>query len=245
MRTIKLVIQFDGTAYHGWQTQAGKRTVQKTVQEAIERILNRPIVLHGAGRTDAGVHALQQVAHFKTDAPIDLVRLKKGLNSILPPDIAVLDVSEMSPDFHARYSARSRSYRYLIWNSPVPKPFIRSYAWHIPQPLNLTAMRAAARLLVGTHDFSAFQSSDRKKTNPVRTVLSVRLKKTAGHLIVFEIRANAFLKHMVRAIVGTLVAVGNGSMTVEDFRNVFEGCDRKAAGKTAPAYGLFLKDVEY
>lgn len=245
MRTIKLTIQFDGTQYHGWQTQSGDRTVQKTLEDALSRILNRPITIYGAGRTDAGVHALGQTAHFKTDSAMDLTRLKKALNSVLPRDIVVVDLSEADAAFHARYSARSRSYRYFIWNASDRLPFLRAYAWHIPYRLDLDAMRSAATLLVGTHDFSSFQASDRIKTNPIRTVFSVRLKRTSRHLIVFEIRANAFLKHMVRNIVGTLVAVGSGKMTVDEFKRVFEKRDRAAAGITAPAHGLFLKDVEY
>jgi len=245
MRTIKLVIQFDGTRYHGWQTQAGDRTVQKTLEEALSRILNRPVKIYGAGRTDAGVHAFGQAAHFKTDSPMDLARLKKALNSILPPDIVIVNLSEVDSAFHARYSARSRAYRYLIWNSPDRLPFLCAYAWHIPHRLDLAAMRSAARHLIGTHDFSSFQASDRKRVNPVRTVLAIRLTKRFRHLIVFEIRANAFLKHMVRNIVGTLVSVGSGRMTVDEFRRVFEKRDRTAAGMTAPAHGLFLKGVEY
>lgn len=245
MRTIKLTLQFDGTRYHGWQTQKREPTVQKTVQDALARILNRPVVLHGAGRTDAGVHALRQTAHFKTDATITLARLKKGLNSVLPTDIAVVEIAEVDPSFHARYSARSRCYRYFIWNCADRSPFYSAYAWHIPHRLDLAAMRAAARMLVGVHDFGAFQASDPKKVHAVRQVLSVRLKKTGRHLIVFEIRANAFLKHMVRSIVGTLMEVGKGKRSVEEFKKILERRDRTAAGVTAPPHGLFLTDVEY
>jgi len=245
MRTIKLIIQFDGTRYHGWQTQRSEGTVQKTLQHALQRILNQPIIVHGAGRTDAGVHAIGQTAHFTTSSTLPLDKLRKGLNSILPSDIVVLDVSETDQHFHARYSARTRTYQYFIWNSPNRSPFYRMYAWHIPHRLDLSAMRAAAQLLVGVHDFSSFQASDRIRVHPVREVLSVHLKKTARCLIVFEIRANAFLKHMVRNIVGTLVAVGSGKISIEQFKEIFEKCDRTAAGMTAPPHGLFLKDVQY
>jgi len=245
MRTIKLIIQFDGTRYHGWQTQARDRTVQKTIQDALARILNRPVKLHGAGRTDAGVHALGQAAHFATDSNMDLQRLKKGVNSILPEDIVVQRIEEADADFHARYSARSRLYQYFIWNCAERSPFYSAYAWQQPQHLDLAAMRAAARTLVGVHDFSAFQGADTKEVQPVREVKAVRLKKIKKHLIVFEIEANAFLKHMVRSIVGTLVAVGNGSMAAEDFESILKKRDRSAAGMTAPSRGLFLKEVRY
>jgi tRNA pseudouridine38-40 synthase len=245
MRNIKLTIQFDGTQYHGWQTQSRDRTVQQTVQDVLSQILNSPIKLHGSGRTDAGVHALGQVANFLTDSDMDLKRLMKSVNSLLPQDIVVRKAEEVEPDFHARFSATSRLYWYLIWNFPESSPFYCRYSWHIMQPLDVPSMREAAQCLKGVNDFSSFQGADREDVKPVREVKAVRFKKAHRHMLIFEIQANAFLKHMVRNIVGTLAEVGKGKLTADEFRRVLEKRDRGLAGATAPAHGLFLKEVRY
>jgi len=245
MRTIKLKIAFDGTSYHGWQTQRGDRTVQQTVAEAAARILNGPVTLHGSGRTDAGVHALGQVAHFVTASAMGPERLRLALNSLLPADIVVQSAEDAPADFHARYSARGRVYWYLIWNDPVPSPFYGRYAWHIWRLLDVPAMRAAAQHLLGEHDFSSFQGSDNQDTRPVREVFGARFRKVKGRLVLFEIHANAFLKHMVRNIMGTLVQVGLGRTSPERVRQILLCRDRTQAGPTAPPQGLFLKEVRY
>ncbi len=245
MRNIKLLIEFDGTNYRGWQIQREKNTIQQIVQDALSRILDRPIVLHGSGRTDAGVHALGQVANFLTDATLDVKRLGLALNSMIPADIAVKKVEEVDMAFHARYSAKSRTYWYLLWNAALRSAFCHWFTWHIITPLNIPAMREAAACLVGVHDFSSFQGADKANGHAVREVKSIQFKKTRQHLIIFSITANAFVKHMVRNIVGTLVDVGKGKMSAEEFKNIFEKKDRTLAGITAPAQGLFLKEVRY
>ena len=245
MKKIKLTIQYDGTAYHGWQTQLLDKTIQQTLQGVLSRILNENVTVCGSGRTDAGVHALGQVAHFVTGSKMDLMRMVRGVNSLLPPDIALVKAEAVPPDFHARYSARSRIYGYCIWNLPERSPFYQRYSWHIPQTLDVDAMLQAAHFLVGVHDFSSFQGADRKQVRPVREVNSVRLRKVRRHLLLFEITANAFLKHMVRNIVGTLVEVGLNKMTPDGFKKVLDEKNRETAGPAAPAHGLFLREVVY
>lgn len=245
MRNIKLTIEYDGTCYHGWQTQKKEKTVQQILEQAISKITNSQITLHGAGRTDAGVHALGQVAHFMTDSDLDLAQLSRGLNSLLPADIVIKKTEEAAIDFHARYSAKSRTYWYLIWNCPGPSAFYYRFSWHIVIPLNIAALKQAAACLIGVHDFTSFQGADKENSHAVREVTSIRFKRARRHLIICEIKANAFLKHMVRNIVGTLVEVGRGKMTVEAFENIFKKTDRRLAGPTAPAQGLFLKEIEY
>jgi len=245
MRTIKLTIQFDGTAYHGWQTQQQDRTVQKTVQDALATILNRPVKLHGSGRTDAGVHALGQAAHFVAESSMDIEKLKNGLNSLLPGDIAVRGLEEVATGFHARFSAQRRVYWYFIWNYPDRSPFYDRYSWHIRTELHTGLMRDAAGCLVGVHDFSSFQGSDRQEVNPVREVTRVRFKRTGKHLILFEIEAGSFLRHMVRNIMGALAEVGLGRLPAMAVEEILEKKDRRCAPATAPAHGLFLKEVKY
>lgn len=245
MRNIKLIIQFDGTAYHGWQTQSSKRTVQKTVRDVLSMILNSPVTLHGSGRTDAGVHALGQVAHFFTSSEMPVGKLLKGLNSLLPEDISVRRIEEVAPDFNSRFSARSRVYWYLIWNSAERSPFYCRYSWHIMSKLNIVLMKEAAQHLIGTHDFRSFQGADKEKVDPVREVKRVRFKKARKHLIIIEIEAGSFLRHMVRNIMGTLVDVGLGRLPVEAFKEILEKRDRHCAGEPAPAKGLFLREVKY
>ncbi len=244
-RTLKLTVQFDGTDYHGWQIQPDDRTVQQVLTRSLEEILNEPVTLHGSGRTDAGVHALGQVAHVGTTSGIGTAAVVRAVNSRLPPDIAVTAAEEVPADFHARYSARSRVYWYLIWNAPQRSVFFNRYAWHITQQLDLASMRDAAAGLVGTHDFTSFKGADKDDVNPTRHVERVRFKRTRRSLIVFEIRANAFVRHMVRNIIGTLVDVGRGRLTAGTFSDILQACDRTCAGMTAPPHGLFLKNVLY
>lgn len=245
LRAIKLQLQYDGTRYHGWQIQPGCATVQQTVSDVLQGLLGHAITLHGSGRTDAGVHALGQVAHFHTPHAMPAARIAAALNSLLPPDIAVAQAGEVPRDFHARHSARRRTYWYLIWNNHMRSPFWGRYAWHLRHPLDIAAMRCAAAHLVGTHDFSTFQGADKKAVSPVRAVSRVRLRRLRQGMVVFEIQANAFLKHMVRSIVGTVAAVGMHTRTVEEFAVALHSRDRSRAGTTAPACGLILKEVLY
>lgn len=244
MRTIKLTIQYDGTEYFGWQMQASHITVQQVLQEALSIVCNHPVVLHGSGRTDTGVHALGQVAHFKTSSRIDMPQLHKGLNSLLPDDVVVREAVEAHPDFHARFDATARTYWYFILNETVPSVFYRRYAWHVRKPLDIEAMRDAAALLVGMHDYSSFQAREREDACMVREVKRVRLKRV-GPLLLFEIQASSFLRHMVRGIVGTLVETGLGKLSVAGMQDILMARDRSQAGPTAPSQGLFLKEVRY
>lgn len=245
MRTIKLTIQFDGTLYHGWQTQSRERSVQTTIRDALSRMFNKAVVLHGSGRTDAGVHALGQVAHFKTDSGMNLSSLLRGLNSMLPEDIVITAADEADEDFNARFSAQSRVYWYFIWNSPTPSPFFARYAWNLNKPLDLAAMKQAARHLVGEHDFSSFHFRAKDGANPVREIKKISLRQTRKSLVLIEIEAGSFLRNMVRIIVGTLVQVGRGRLAPEKMTALLQLCDRRCAGPTAPAHGLFLRRVKY
>jgi tRNA pseudouridine38-40 synthase len=244
MKNIKLVIQYDGTNYHGWQTQSNAPSIQKLIEEELSAIVDHEIVLYGSGRTDAGVHALGQVANFLTGSKLKPDVIKRALNSLLPEDIVIREAEEVDDKFHARYQARSRIYQYYIWNDRTPSPFFRRFSWFVAFGLDLGKMQKAALMFVGRHDFSSFQGADRIETRSIREVsrLDIHKRKT---LIRFTIEANSFLKHMVRNIVGTLVEIGRGKMDIEEFKKVIEAKDRTKAGPAAPAHGLFLREVKY
>jgi len=245
MRTIKLTIQFDGTHYHGWQTQSRDRTVQTTIRDALARIFNKAVVLHGSSRTDAGVHALGQVAHFKTDSTINLAALLRGLNSLLPDDIVITDAEDADEDFNARFNAVSRVYWYFIWNAPAASPFFTRYAWHLHKPLDINAMKEAARNLVGMHDFTSFHFRGKEEVNPIREIKKVYIRQMRKSLVLIEVEAGSFLRNMVRIIVGTLVQVGRHRLEPGQVAEILKKQDRCSAGPTAPARGLFLKQVKY
>ncbi|NIQ37346.1 MAG: tRNA pseudouridine(38-40) synthase TruA [Proteobacteria bacterium] len=245
MRNIKLTLEYDGTGYHGWQIQPNSSTIQGVLEEKIGIITGQRITLIASGRTDAGVHALGQVANFRTESSIPLEALKRGVNSLLPDDIAIKRVDTVSDDFHARFSAKSKLYEYRIFNNPVLSPMERNFSWHISQRLDLSKMQKAAEALLGTHDFSSFRSAQTDNLNPVRSMMAVEIKKKKNHIVSFRLRANAFLKQMVRNIVGTLVDVGRGKIEPGEFRGILEARDRTKAGMTAPPNGLFLVEVEY
>jgi len=245
MRTVKLTIQYDGADYFGWQMQATHRSVQQVLQEALSTVCNHAVTIHGAGRTDTGVHALGQVAHFKTESRIDMPQLRKGLNCLLPPDVVITEAALAAPEFHSRFDATARTYWYFIMNTPVPSPFYRRYAWHKTKPLDLEAMRAAAGELVGIQDFSSFQAREREDVCTIREVKRVRFKRVGPALLLFEIQATSFLRHMVRGIMGTLVDAGLGKLCAADMRDILQAHDRSQAGVTAPPHGLFLKEVRY
>ncbi|MCS6926184.1 MAG: tRNA pseudouridine(38-40) synthase TruA [Candidatus Binatia bacterium] len=241
---LKLTLEYDGTNYHGWQLQRNAVTLQGTIEAVLARLFNEPLRLRVAGRTDAGVHALGQVASFKTTKSVDLPRLHRSLNALLPPDIVVTQVEEVPDSFHPRRDALSRLYCYRIWHRPQPSALWARYAWHVPFPLDLSAMEQAAALLVGEHDFSSFQGADTVAHNPRRTVLHSTVCREDS-FVVYQIEARSFLRHMVRNIVGTLVDVGRGALSVADFAHIFAARDRTRAGVTAPPHGLFLVKVTY
>jgi tRNA pseudouridine38-40 synthase len=246
MKNFRLTIEYDGTAYQGWQRQGPAPTIQAEIEKAIRTITRMPaVVLHGAGRTDAGVHALGQVASFHAETRLGPEALGKGLNGLLPPDIAVLDCRTAADDFHARYHARSKIYRYRIVNRPVRPAIGRAHAWFIHRPLDLAAMERAAACLVGTRDFKAFENAGSPRKHTVRTVAAAGWRTHAPGEAVFTIEADGFLRGMVRNIVGTLAAVGLGRIDADEVAGILASRDRRRAGATAPPQGLFLVEVRY
>ena len=253
MKNILLKVEYDGTAYNGWQTQKvkpGKNsvqsilTVQETIENCLEKILQRKIILTGSGRTDSGVHAEEQVANFKTAADINLPKIKKSLNSILPDDIKIKNVKYADPDFHARFSAKSKIYRYAILNRPYGSVFKRNYVFHCIAPLDVKLMRKEAGVLKGKHDFKSFQASDKKIRSSIRTIKKINVKKQ-DDLIFIEVEADGFLYNMVRNIAGTLIEIGRGKMPKGTMSRLLKIKDRTYAGPTAPACGLCLLKVKY
>ena len=246
MQNFKLVIEYDGTAYHGWQRQSNTRTIQGAIENALKTMTGHSVTLIGSGRTDAGAHATGQVASFCLETRLTSDVFAKGLNSLLPPDIVIKDCAAVDETFHARYGARSKVYDYRILNRPTPAALFRQYAWHIRNPLYLEAIRTAMLCLKGEHDFSAFEGAGSPRSHAVRTVTDVNLAgKDADGYVVFSIKADGFLRHMARNIVGTLVDVGLGKISPEAFEDILISKDRKQAGTTAPAHGLFLREVKY
>jgi tRNA pseudouridine38-40 synthase len=255
MRNIKLTLQYDGTNYHGWQSQKREGTIQSTVEECILRLTGSRSKLRGAGRTDAGVHALEQVASFSTASGLDINTIKRALNAMLPPDIRITSVSEVDGSFHPRYSAVGKRYFYLIANMNYVSPFIERFIWRVPQRLNIKDMAKAGRLLVGRHDFRGYMASGSSVKDTIREIkrltvkemdsiefLSVSLK---GRFIKVTVEGDGFLRHMVRNIIGTLVEVAKGKRKPESVLDIIASGDRKLAGPTAPANGLFLEKVLY
>jgi tRNA pseudouridine38-40 synthase len=250
MRNIKLVLAYDGSEFSGWQVQPDAPTIQGTLASVIGRLTGEKVLPQGSGRTDAGVHALAQVATFPTNSSIPAENLIKALNDILPASIRVLEASEVSPEFHARKSAIAKTYRYRIFRGPICPPFIARYVWHFPYLLEEAAMRDAAQVVVGEHDFTSFAAVDPEKgkddadSSNVRQVFSSSWERHADELI-YTIRGNGFLHHMVRNLVGTFVLAGKGTIKPEDVRQILKAKDRSQAGATAPPNGLFLVGVEY
>ncbi len=245
MRNIKLLIEYDGTNYLGWQVQPRGPTIQGILEEKLRLLTGQSVQLFGSGRTDSGVHALGQVAHFKTHSQMDVHTIQRALNGLLPHDIVIQKAEEVGEGFHARKHSKSKIYEYRILNRNLRSAFDRGYVWHIPQKLDLAEMKKAARSLLGEHDFSAFRTVGSVTRTTVRKVIRAEWKRGRDGLIRFEIEANGFLKQMVRSIVGTLVEVGKGKMKAGDIRKILNSRDRKEAGPTAPARGLFLKEVKY
>lgn len=244
MGRYKIELEYDGGAYHGWQLQPDAETVQGALERALATVLRSPVRVSAAGRTDAGVHALGQVASFSTAGTIDPAVLLKSLNALLRPHAAVRSIERAADDFDPRRDALSRLYEYRIWNEGRPSPFWRRYSWHVPRRLDLAVMSAAAASLLGEHDFSAFRAAGCESASAVRRVLRSEVEACGGFRI-YRIEANAFVRGMVRSIVGTLVRVGLGEMRPCEFADVLTSRDRRRAGPTAPARGLFLVSVRY
>jgi len=249
MRTLKIILAYDGTEFSGWQVQPGMPTIQATLASAIGRVTGENVLPQGSGRTDAGVHALGQVASFALESVIPTANLAIALNDVLPPSIRVLECMEMAPDFHARKSARAKTYRYRMYRRDICPPFLARYVWHYPYPLDFDAMQAAALLVEGEHDFTSFAAVDPERGNEqelssVRTVFSSRMSAADGEFL-YEIRGNGFLHHMVRNLMGTLLLVGKKTRAPKDLLRILADRTRSAAGATAPASGLYLVRVEY
>ncbi|MDK2806463.1 MAG: tRNA pseudouridine38-40 synthase [Thermoanaerobacterium sp.] len=244
MRNIVLVIEYDGTNYHGWQIQKNAVTIQEVITKAIKKITLEDVDLIGSSRTDAGVHALYQVANFVSNCNIPTSKIPDALNSVLPKDIVIKDAFEADMDFHSRYSAKGKRYKYIIYNRKVNSPIYGNYSWHISKSLDVEKMKESLKNLEGTHDFSAFKASGSSVKSPVRTVRDISLKKN-GFNIEFEIEADGFLYNMVRIIVGTIVDVGLGKINPIDVKEILDSKNRCMAGKTAPPQGLFLTKIYY
>jgi tRNA pseudouridine38-40 synthase len=245
MRNIKLLIEYDGTNYHGWQVQPNGLTVQEVIEKKIKIMTRQRVRLCASGRTDAGVHALGQVASFKTSSSIPEEGFLRGLNCLLPPDIIIKAVEEVDIEFHAQFWTRRKTYCYRVLNRELPSAIHRNYSWHIPTPLNVQAMQQASRWLIGKQDFSSFQAADPDSPEPVREVFQAEWSVDGQSFLFFNIEADGFLKHMVRNIVGTLVEVGKGKISGEKFARILQARDRRQAGITAPPQGLFLSEVKY
>ena len=244
MANYKLTISYDGTEYKGWQYQPDQRTVQGTIHKALQIITKRKPKLYGAGRTDAGVHALGQVANFHTRLSIPPDSMKRAINSLLPPDIRIIKCEIVGDKFNARFHSKGKVYEYRLFNGEVISPFLQRYTAHVRGPsLNIEAMREAASFLVGEKDFSSFTSEDAKK-DKVRKITSFKIRKKGG-IYYFRVRGSGFLKYMVRIMVGTLIEVGKGKITPLEFKEILEAKDRNLAGPTAPPQGLFLLKVLY
>ena len=245
MRHIRLVVEYDGSQLHGWQRQNGQPTVQQHLEETLAQLLQHEAPVAGASRTDAGVHARGQVASFRTDRPIPLHGIRRGLNSLLPDAIAIRDAAEVPDDFHPRFSATGKHYRYSILARPDRSPRWRHRAWHHGEPLNLHAMHDASRALLGEHDFAAFRAAGCTAKTTMRRVDSITFTRLHPDLLEVDVRGNAFLRMMVRILVGTLTEVGTGRRSPSQVAEILASKDRTQAGITAPPHGLELIEVRY
>jgi tRNA pseudouridine38-40 synthase len=247
VRTLKLTLQYDGTNYVGWQRQPTASSIQGLVEDALAPIEGRAVTVHGAGRTDAGVHALGQVASVRLVATLDPATLGRALNAVLPDDVRIIAVDEMPPSFHARFDARAKTYEYRILNAAFADAFAFRYAWHVPMPLDLERMRVAAAALLGRHDFAAFQGSGSLVQSTERTIETIEWEAGGSfdRPLTFRVTGDGFLRHMVRNIVGTLVDVGTGRLAPARVSEILESRSRQEAGPTAPSRGLFLVRVRY
>ena len=268
MRNLKLTLAYDGADFSGWQVQPAAPTVQGTLASAIGRITGEKVLPQGSGRTDAGVHALGQVVTFVTESSVPTQNFLKALNDLLPTSVRVLEVSEAAPDFHARHSARAKTYRYRIFRGSICSPFLARYVWHYPYRLDEEKMAQAAQLVVGEHDFTSFAAVDPERggedepVSNVRTIFSSAFSSLASGMsndedlnvggsdsprneLIYTVRGSGFLHHMVRNLLGTFILVGKGTLQAEDVTRILAARNRSAAGATAPASGLYLVSVEY
>jgi tRNA pseudouridine38-40 synthase len=251
MRYFKLTIAYDGTDFHGWQIQAGKPTVQGEIVGVLRRLTQENVQLLGAGRTDAGVHALGQVGSFRTQSPLSAAEFQRALNALLPPSIRIVSAEEKGPDFSARWSAKGKIYRYRIYRGKVVPPALSRYVLHYPFPLDEEAMKDAAARFVGMHDFSSFAAStgsedDDKERNMEREIFSTELRRTEdGEELWFTVHGRSFLRYMVRKMVGTLLEVGRGKLAPQDIDRLYVRKDRSKSGPTAPPQGLFMVSVDH
>jgi tRNA pseudouridine38-40 synthase len=244
-KNIRLILEYDGSRYHGWQRQLGASTIQGIMEDKLQIMTSEPARLIASGRTDAGVHALNQVCNFVSETKIEPSSLKRGLNALLPDDILIKRAEYVPLDFHAMYSARSKTYEYRILNRKEPDIFLRSYVWHLEKDLDVDTMLQCVSSLRGKNDFSSFRSSGSGNKNPVREMMRAELRGPAQGLLRFVFEADGFLRHMVRNIVGSVVAAGLGKMGFDQFWEMFQSNDRRKAGVKAPPQGLFLVNVEY
>lgn len=244
MRNIKLTIEYDGTAYHGWQSQDNAVTVQDVVTDAIARLTGEDICITGSSRTDAGVHALGQVCNFFTGSSIPADKFAFALNAILPDDIVIRRSEEVTEDFHARFSTIGKKYRYLFYNSVFPSALMRNRAYHVFYPLDVRAMAEAAEYFKGTHDFAAFSATGGSAKTTVRTITDCCVSRD-GDIVTFSVKGNGFLYNMVRIMAGTLVDVGIGRISPKAVPEIIDSLDRKRAGRTAPPHGLYLEEIYY
>jgi tRNA pseudouridine38-40 synthase len=254
LRNLKLTLAYDGAEFSGWQVQPDAATVQGILASAIGRITGEKVLPQGSGRTDAGVHALAQVATFATESSVPTENFVKALNDILPAAVRVLEVSEAPPDFHARQSAHAKTYRYRIYRGSICPPFLARYVWHYPYPLDEPAMARAAALVVGEHDFTSFAAVDPERgreEGPVSNLRHIfssgwaRISTKEENELIYTVRGSGFLHHMVRNVVGTFILVGRGTLQPADITRILQARSRSAAGATAPASGLYLVNVEY
>ena len=251
MRTIKLIIAYDGSGYHGWQFQPGLPTIQAALNDVTSQITQERIIVHGASRTDAGVHALGQVAHFRTHSRLGASEFQRALNALLPPAIRTVAVEEVGPDFHARWQSQAKTYRYRIFRGAVLSPFEYGRVLHAPWPMDATAMAAAARQFEGEHDFTSFAApsgadEDDRNREMIRVLYSSELIRDAtADEIAYVVRGRSFLRYMVRKMVGTLLEVGRGKLAAEEIADIFAARDRSRSGPTVPPDGLYLVSIEY
>jgi len=244
-KNFKITIEYDGTSYHGWQRQQNEHTIQGEIEKAFFTMTGEKTVLGASGRTDAGVHALGQVANFTCDTDLSPQAFQNGLNSLTRDDIVIISCDIVDESFHSRFDVKSKTYNYRILNRDLPAAINRQYAWFIRKKLDLDAMCLAVRHIIGTHDFKAFEGTGSPRSHTTRCVFKAKISEKGNGLIVIEIKADGFLRFMVRNIVGTLVNVGLGKTTSDDFKTILLSKDRSTAGATAPPQGLFLMNVKY
>ncbi|MCX7779959.1 MAG: tRNA pseudouridine(38-40) synthase TruA [Negativicutes bacterium] len=243
-RNIKLTLAYDGTAYHGFQRQPNALTIQEVLEEKLAPLFGHRLAIVGSGRTDTGVHAYGQVVSFLTTGTIPVDRIPRAASGLLPNDIVVWYAEEVGPDFHARKSAKAKTYQYRIYNAPLPSPFERNHAWNVQAELDIDSMHQAAQATVGTHDFSSFRAAGGAPVSPVKTMLDAGCRRE-GRMVIFSFTCTGFLYHMVRNLVGTIVEIGMGRRSLADFMFILAARDRKLAGITAPPQGLYLMEVTY